>query len=201
MTHKPISNHDLPELGHPPNRQKMEQSITSLLEATGFSVTHPHLRETPERVAECWLNDLLDGYQAEPGALLADRYPVPEEGGLVVVRDMDCHGICPHHLLPFFGKVHVAYLPTEHIVGFSRLGQLVRCLTHRLTLQETATRLIAESLMQHLTAQGAGCVMVAQQMCMCLRSSEQNRSSVVTSCFLGEFKHRTDLQQLLYANL
>lgn len=197
MTHRHVPSDDMPQQSQPPHRQQMEQSIRTLLQATGFSLDHPHLRDTPERVAECWLSDLLDGYQQDPAHLLSDRYPAQEDG-LVMVHNIDCHGICPHHLLPFFGKVHLAYLPHQNIVGFSRLGQLVRCITHRLTLQETATHQIADALMQHLQAKGAGCVMEAQQLCMCLRQSDQAHSTVVTSCFLGAFQQRTDLQRLLF---
>ncbi len=196
MTHPTKDRDDMPQVVRPPDQKKMEESIAALLTAAGLSMEHEQLRETPQRVAECWLSDLLDGYQLSPKTILSDRYPTKDDG-LVVVHNIDCHGICPHHLLPFFGKVHLAYIPSQEIVGFSRLGELVRCLTHRLTLQETATHQIAEALMEHLNAKGAGCVMQARQMCMSLRHAEQRESGVLTSSFLGTLRDRTEVHQLL----
>lgn len=196
MTTHPPSQDDMPQPVRPTDDRALEDSVLALLQAAGMDPEHPQLRDTPQRVRECWSNDLLDGYRTDPATILADRYPA-RDGGLVVVRDIDCHGMCPHHLLPFVGKVHLAYLPRKTIVGFSRLGELVRCLTHRLTLQETATHDIASALMTHLNARGAGCVMQAQQLCMCLRSNDQRNATVLTQTFLGELRERPPLQQHL----
>lgn len=197
MTHSGKDLDDMPQALQPPDSQKMQDSIANLLTAAGFATDHEQLKETPQRVTECWNNDLLDGYRLSPANILSECYPT-EDDGLVVVHNIDCHGVCPHHLLPFFGKVHLAYVPNQAIVGFSKLGELVRCLTHRLTLQETATHQIAEALMEHLNAKGAGCVMLARQMCMSLRHPDQRKSEVLTSCFLGTLKHRAEVHQLLH---
>ncbi len=198
MKSSPVITDDMPPQQRPADTNAMEQSVATLLQAAGFSLEHPQLQETPSRVTECWKNSLLDGYNSDPAQILAERFPTPDDG-LVVVDNIACHGMCPHHLLPFFGTVHVSYIPNNEVVGFSCIGKLVRCLTHRLTLQETATHQIAEALMIHLDAKGAACVMQAQQLCMSLREESQCNSRIVTSSFLGEFKQRTDLQQLLYS--
>ncbi|TNE44531.1 MAG: GTP cyclohydrolase I [Deltaproteobacteria bacterium] len=197
MKSSPVITDDMPPQQRPADESTMEQSVAALLQAAGFSLEHSQLQETPSRVTECWKNSLLDGYNSDPAQILAERFPTPDDG-LVVVDNIACHGMCPHHLLPFFGTVHVAYIPSNEVVGFSCIGKLIRCLTHRLTLQETATHQIAEALMLHLDAKGAACVMQAQQLCMSLRQESQCNSRIVTSSFLGEFKQRTDLQQLLY---
>lgn len=189
---------EMPRQHRQPDPVAMEQSVTALLQAAGFSEAHSQLADTPSRVTECWMNNLLDGYNLSPAEILAERFPTPDDG-MVIVDNIACHGMCPHHLLPFFGTVHVAYIPNNEVVGFSCIGKLVRCLTHRLTLQETATHQIAEALMLHLDAKGAACVMKAQQLCMSLREESQCHSAIVTSSFMGDFKQRTDLQQFLYA--
>ncbi len=179
-----------------PDPQRMLQGIRLFLEGLGVPPDAPHLRETPERVAACWQEDLLDGYRYDPAQLLADHFPA-QDGGLIVVRDIRFHGICPHHLLPFFGVAHLAYLPKHRIVGFSQLGLLVRCLTHRLTLQELATHQIAHALLEHLDALGSACVMHTTQLCMNLRTAEHAHSSVTTTCFLGSLRDHLPYQQQL----
>ncbi len=173
---------------------RMAQGIHLFLEGLGVSLDAPHLLGTPERVAACWQEDLLDGYRYDPAQILADSFPA-QEGDLIVVRDIRFHGMCPHHLLPFFGVAHLAYVPKQRIVGFSQLGLLVRCLTHRLTLQEMATHQIAHALLEHLDALGSACVMHTTQLCMNLRSAEHTHSSVTTSCFLGALRDHLPYQQ------
>jgi GTP cyclohydrolase I len=181
----------------PQDPTKIQAGIRLLLEGFGFSLGAAHLRETPERVAACWQEDLLDGYQSDPASLLAESFP-SESGDLILIRSIRFHGLCPHHLLPFFGYAHVAYLPHERIVGFSQIGALVRCLTHRLTLQEVTTRQIAQALLDHLDARGAACVMQASQLCMRLRGCEHHHSDVITSAFLGEMRDHPTYPALLF---
>lgn len=188
-----------PESGHipqerAPQQELMEQGIRLFLEGLGVPLDAPHLADTPQRVRACWQKDLLDGYQLDPAEILGDHF-LAQSDDFILVRDIRFHGVCPHHLLPFFGTAHVAYVPKQHIVGFSQLGELVRCLTHRLTLQELATHQIAQALMEHLDAAGAACVMETTQLCMNLRSAEHTHSSVVTSCFLGTLRESPTLQQ------
>ncbi len=185
---------DVPRL-HQPNSKHMEKSIASLLEATGFDPSHPHLTRTPERVSQYWLENFLDGYELDPQTILKDRYPASEDS-LVVIKDIHFHGLCPHHLLPFFGKAHVIYVPNKWVVGFSRLAELVRCFTHRFTLQETATQQIAHALMDELGALGAGCVMEATHTCMTLRKGDHQQSKILTNLFLGSLKDSPPWDQI-----
>ena len=105
--------------------------------------------------------------------------------------------MCPHHLLPYRGVAHVAYLPAGKLVGFGRLAELVECFTKRLTLQERATHQIADALCRHLGARGAGCVIEAEQLCLALPDERHDQSGVVTSAFVGEMRERPDLKARL----
>jgi probable phosphoglycerate mutase len=121
------------------------------------------------------------------------------EGGrvLVVVGGLRFHAMCPHHLVPFRGVAHVAYIPHGKLVGFGRLADLVDCFTKRLTLQERATHQIAEALCVNLGARGAGCVIEAEQLCLALPGDKHDSSGVVTSAFVGEMRERPDLKARL----
>ena len=116
---------------------------------------------------------------------------------VVVVGGLRFHAMCPHHLLPYRGVAHVAYLPAGKLVGFGRLAELVDCFTKRLTLQERATHQIADALCRHLGARGAGCVIEAEQLCLALPGEKHDQSGVVTSAFVGEMRERPDLKARL----
>lgn len=174
----------------------MESAAHALLVAAGFDTEDLHLAETPQRVAQCWLEDLLTGHNDDPATILAEGFPCSHQD-LIVVRDIQFHGMCPHHLLPFYGKAHIAYVPTTQIVGFSDLAALVQCCTRRFTLQEIASAAIVDALMTHLNAQGAGCVLEAEQLCMKLRGDDQRECHVTTTAFRGSLLEHTHHQQLL----
>ena len=182
----------LPKMDGVPDLRAAERAVAQWLSAMGFEGDNFHLKSTPRRVVETWQSKLLDGYQLSPETILEETYPAPSRE-LIIVKNIQCQGLCPHHLLPFVGKVDIAYLPDKKIVGFSKLAELVRCFTHRLTLQETATFQIAQSLIQFLGARGAACSITAQQMCLTLLQPERSDSTITTSCFLGEFEERSEL--------
>src|SRR6202041_2312579 len=121
---------------------------------------------TPERVAQAWASDFLDGYACDPASALGELHPAPR-AGLVCVTGLDFHSTCPHHLLPYRGLAHLAYLPAEgggaKVAGFSNLARLVDILAHRLVLQETLAEQIAVALQQGTGGRGAGCVLEAEQ--------------------------------------
>src|SRR5215217_3323113 len=117
---------------------------------------------TPRRVAEAWLEDLVDGYARDPAEILAEG--LPSQGrDLVAVTGIDYHSVCPHHLLPSRGVAHVAYVPGAKVVGFGQLVKLVDALAHRLVLEEDLARDVADALVRHLGARGAACVLEAEQ--------------------------------------
>lgn len=142
------------------------------------------LAQTPRRVAEAWIEDLLDGYRRSPAEVLAEAIETPSRD-LVAVTGIDFHSVCPHHLLPSRGVAHVAYLPGGRVVGFGQLARLVDCLAHRLVLQEDLARAVAEALVEHLGARGAACVLDAEQLCMTVRGERRPRARAHAEAFAG----------------
>jgi GTP cyclohydrolase I len=180
-------------------QQALAAAIEALLRASGLDPRSADLRETPERVATLWQTEFLAGYEMDPAAILGDPVVGEADPDVVVVGGLRFHSMCPHHLVPYRGVAHVAYLPAGKLVGFGRLADLVECFTKRLTLQERATHQIAESLCNLLGARGAGCVIEAEQLCLALPGERHDQSGVVTSAFVGEMRERPDLKARLLA--
>jgi GTP cyclohydrolase I len=157
----------------------------------------PNVRETPARVATAWADEFLDGYDRDPREVLGDFYEErqPAADEMVLVTSIDFQSMCPHHLLPYRGVAHVAYLPSGRIVGFSRLARLVDALGHRLILQETLAREVAEAIQLELDSAGAAVVLEAEQTCMTLRGERRAPARAVTEAFTGEFAARADLRE------
>jgi len=173
-------------------------AVDAFLRACGLDPsTVPDLRDTPERVARLWRNEFLAGYQMSPQTILADPVLGEADPDVIVVGGLRFHAMCPHHLLPYRGIAHVAYIPDGKLVGFGRLAELVDCFTKRLTLQERATHQIAEALCTNLGAKGAGCVIEAEQLCLALPGEKHDASGVVTSAFVGAMRERPDLKARL----
>jgi GTP cyclohydrolase I len=143
------------------------------------------LAGTPRRVAEAWLEDLVDGYRHDPAEVLAEAIP-SRSRDLVAVTGIDFHSVCPHHLLPSRGVAHVAYLPGGRVVGFGQLVRLVDCLAHRLVLEEDLAREIAEALVRHLGARGAACVLDAEQLCLTVRGQRRPRARAHAEAYAGD---------------
>jgi len=178
----------------------LRAAVEALLRAAGRDVDKdPDLARTPERVTEVWQREFLAGYDMDPAQILGEPVLGEADPDVVVVGGLRFHAMCPHHLLPYRGVAHVAYLPAGKLVGFGRLADLVECFTKRLTLQERATHQIAEALWHGLGARGAGCVIEAEQLCLALPGERHVHSGVVTSAFVGEMRERPDLKARLLA--
>jgi len=176
----------------------LADATAAFLRACGLDPSRdPDLRETPARVARLWRSEFLAGYAMSPAEILGDPVLGEADPDVVVVGGLRFHAMCPHHLVPFLGIAHVAYIPDGKLVGFGRLADLVDCFTKRLTLQERATHQIAEALCKNLGAKGAGCVIEAQQLCLALPGDKHHASGVVTSSFVGEMRERPDLKARL----
>jgi len=176
-----------------PDEPALAAAIDAFLCACGLDpTTEVDLRQTPDRVVKLWRTEFLAGYAMDPATILADPVMGEADPDVVVVGGLRFHSMCPHHLLPYRGVAHVAYIPSGKLVGFGRLAELVDCFTKRLTLQERATFQIAEALHGHLGAKGAGCVIEAEQMCLALPGDKHDGSGVVTSAFVGEMRERPD---------
>lgn len=186
-----------------PDLAGMRRAVKDFLTASGVDLTDPNLTETPERVAEAWANDFLDGYQLTPEEALGETYPASESSKreLVVVTHLRFHSMCPHHLLPFAGTAHVAYLPKDRVVGFGRLGALVNCFAHRLILQEELARQVARALSTVLGADGAACILEAEHACMRVRGGEQSQARSHADAYEGLLADDKDLRRELWARI
>ena len=184
----------------PHNFEAMSAAVAALLEAAGLDAAgDADLRQTPERVAKLWQEEFLAGYAMDPAKILGDLVVGETDPDVVIVSGLRFHSMCPHHLVPFRGVAHLAYIPAGKLAGFGRLADLVECFTKRLTLQERATHQIAQALWQGLGARGAGCVMEGEQLCLALPGERHDKSLVLTSAFVGDMRERPDLKARLLA--
>ncbi len=182
----------------PVDREALSRAVDDLLRAAGLDPKRdPDLLQTSDRVSRMWETEFLAGYTMDPSAILGEPVEGEADPDVVVVGGLRFHSMCPHHLVPYRGVAHVAYLPQGKLVGFGKLADLVDCFTKRLTLQERATHQIAEAIWMGLGARGAGCVIEAEQMCLALPGEKHDQSGVVTSAFVGEMRERPDLKARL----
>lgn len=182
------------------NQEAISTAVAALLRAAGCDLTGDlDLRQTPERVAKLWVEEFLAGYVMDPVKILGEPILGETDPDVVIVSGLRFHSMCPHHLVPFRGVAHLAYIPAGKLAGFGRLADLVECFTKRLTLQERATGQIAEALLQGLSARGAGCVLEAEQLCLALPGGRHAHPHVLTSAFVGDMRERPDLKARLLA--
>lgn len=175
----------------------MRQAVQSFIEACGLRVDGTELESTPELVAKAWNESFIDGYDTDPADILGTAYDSgagADATETVLVKDIPFHGMCPHHLLPFHGLAHVAYLPGKKLASLSSLARLVDCFAHRLEIQETVTRQIAEALATQLDARGAAVVLEADQMCMTARGVERAGARTVSQHFTGAYSDDASLR-------
>jgi GTP cyclohydrolase I len=173
--------------------------VRAILEAVGEDPDREGLVKTPDRVARAF-RVFTRGYEQDPAevlrsALFTEDYDYQE---MILCRDIDFFSLCEHHLLPFFGKAQIAYIPKRNIVGISKLARLVEVFSRRLQVQERMTTQIATTLMEGLDPLGVGVVLKAEHLCMRMRGVEKQNSEVVTSAMLGTFRtHHETRQELM----
>lgn len=170
----------------PCDSAKVQAGVRLMLEGLGLDPSHPELQETPARVAQAWRDEFLSGYNQSPEAPLKERFP-NEGGGPVMVTQLRFVSVCPHHLLPYSGMAHLAYIPTAGVVGLSRLSALVDTLARRLVLQETLTTQLAQALLHYADSAGSACVLQASQGCVSLRGARQLHALATTASWTGAF--------------
>lgn len=193
------TQHEADLIGRNINEEAVARSIRSLLEALGENPDRDGLRDTPSRVARMY-KELLSGLQDDPARHL-ERIFEARYDEIVLVRDINFYSMCEHHLLPFYGKAHVAYLPKDKVVGLSKLARTVDTFARRPQLQEQLTTQIADSLMQHLDARGALVVVEAEHLCMKIRGVQKPNASMVTSAVRGVFKENPSTRAEAFALL
>jgi GTP cyclohydrolase I len=161
--------------------------VESLLVELGEDPERQGLKATPERVSRA-LRELTDGYGVQPEDVIAGAVFDQDYDEMVVVKDIPFYSLCEHHMLPFFGRCHVGYLPKGKVVGLSKIPRLVGIFAHRLQLQERLTNDIAEALNGTLLPKGVGVVVEARHLCMEMRGVEKPGGHMITSCMLGTFR-------------
>ena len=169
----------------------MEEQIRQILKAIGEDPDREGLQRTPQRVAQS-LTFLTRGYEMNPDQVINEALFTEDYEEMIVQKDIDFYSLCEHHMLPFFGKAHVAYIPHHKIVGISKLARLVDVYARRLQVQERMTNQIATTIMDKLDALGVAVVLEAEHLCMRMRGVEKQNSYVITSSLLGAFRSRIE---------
>jgi GTP cyclohydrolase I len=167
--------------------RRTQDSIRAILAEIGENPDREGLQKTPERVEKA-LRFLTKGYGEDPQSLLNNALFTVSYDEMVIIRDIDVFSLCEHHLLPFYGRAHVAYLPNGKVVGLSKIPRLVDMFARRLQVQERLTVQIAEAIEETVKPRGVGVVIEAMHFCMMMRGVEKQNSVAVTSCMLGAFR-------------
>ena len=170
------------------------------LQAIGEDTQREGLVKTPERVAKAFL-ELTRGYDMDPAETLRSAMFEEEYDQMVVVKDIEFHSLCEHHILPFFGKVHIAYIPNGKIVGLSKIPRVVDIFSHRLQVQERLTAQVCHTLYEELKPKGVIVVCEAGHLCMKMRGVEKQDSSTTTVDYAGVFSDDVRLREEFFANL
>ncbi len=177
-----------------------EELVREMIVRLGEDPAREGLERTPERVHKAY-EHLTRGYKQDPEALLKDALFTVNYDEMVIVKDIEMYSLCEHHMLPFIGKVHVAYIPNGKVVGLSKIPRLIELFSRRLQIQERLTTQIAETIQKVIQPQGVGVVIEARHLCMMMRGVEKQHSAAVTSsmlgCFRDEQETRTEFLSLI----
>ncbi|MCA3006905.1 MAG: GTP cyclohydrolase I FolE [Phycisphaerales bacterium] len=164
-----------------------QQHVAAMLAALDPDPAREGLRDTPRRVEKAFQH-YTAGYAQDARKVIGDALFEAETDEMVVVKDIELYSLCEHHLAPFFGKAHVAYIPQKRIVGLSKIARVVDVFSRRLQVQERLTAQVAQALEEVLQPKGVGVVVEANHLCMMMRGVEKQNSKTVTSCLLGSFR-------------
>ena len=181
------------------NRYKVNQDIADTvmrqLQFIGEDPTRNGLKNTPLRVVKSW-QTLYGGYQIDPKKYLV-TFPRERYDSMVILKNTDFFSTCEHHMLPFFGKAHIAYIPGKKVIGISKLARILEAFSRRLQVQERLTEQITAFLMKHIEPQGAACVLEATHFCMTARGVSKQRNSMITSSLKGVFANQKTRAEFL----
>ncbi|HWR37214.1 MAG TPA: GTP cyclohydrolase I FolE [Clostridia bacterium] len=173
-----------------------EELVREMLVRIGEDPDREGLLRTPERVHQS-IDFLTKGYRDDPDAILNGALFTVSYDEMVIVKDIEMFSLCEHHMLPFFGKVHIAYIPKGKVIGLSKLPRLVEIFSRRLQVQERMTTDIAGAIMRVVEPLGVGVVIEARHLCMMMRGVEKQHSATVTSCMLGAFRSKQTREEFL----
>ena len=165
----------------------MNDAFTTILTEIGEDPTREGLRDPPKRAAKA-MQFLTQGYDMDPAEILRGAMFAESYNEMVLVKDIELYSLCEHHMLPFFGKCHIGYIPNGKVLGVSKLARIVDLFSRRLQIQERLTHQVAKTISTRLEADGVGVVIEAQHLCMMMRGVEKQNSNMVTSAMLGSFR-------------
>lgn len=174
----------------------MARAIADFLRAARVPMSAADRARTPARVAEAWSSDLIKGYAQDPAAGLTSE-PAPPGEGLVILRDIEFQSTCIHHLLPFFGRAHIAYLPGRRLAGLSKIARAIDILACRLQVQERLTEQIVSVMVRALRPAGVACVLEAEHLCIACRGVRKSAVRIVTARFAGRLSRGAQRQEAL----
>ena len=183
--------------------KKISAHYSSIISELGEDINREGIKKTPERVAKS-MQFLMHGYDIDPAALLKSALFHDDYRQMVIVKDIEMYSLCEHHMLPFFGKAHIAYIPDGCIVGLSKIPRVVDAFARRLQVQERLTTEIRDCIHETLKPLGVAVVIEAKHLCMSMRGIQKQNSVATTSAFTGEFekeKTRSEFIRLITANL
>jgi len=172
---------------HDKNIQQMTDAYREILVALGEDPQREGLVDTPVRAAKA-MDFITGGYQQELADLINGAVFTSDTDEMVIVRNIEMYSLCEHHMLPFIGKCHVAYIPQGKVIGLSKIARIVDYFARRLQIQEVLTKQIGNCVNESIHAQGVGVVIEAQHMCMMMRGVQKQNSTMTTSCMLGNFR-------------
>ena len=172
----------------------LEEAVRTLIRGLGEDPAREGLQRTPHRVAQS-MRFLTSGYHQDVDRVLNNALYSVAYDEMVIVKDIEIFSLCEHHLLPFFGRCHVAYIPTQKVIGLSKIPRLVDVFARRLQVQERLTTQIAETIMEKIKPLGVGVVIEAQHLCMIMRGVEKQNSVAVTSAMLGVFRDEIETRE------
>lgn len=173
-----------------------ENIVRSLLACIEGNVGREGLNDTPARVVKSW-EELFSGYKQDPAELITTFSETEDYDQIIVLRNIEFFSFCEHHMLPFTGKGHVAYLPKKKVIGISKLARLLDCFAHRLSIQERICQQVTKALMKYLKPRGAACILVAQHQCMSCRGVQKQEAEMITSSLTGVFREPGAHHELL----
>ncbi len=165
----------------------MEQAFAKIIAAVGEDLQRPGLKDTPKRAAKAF-QFLNNGYEKDLDEVINGALFPSDNEEMVIVKDIELYSLCEHHLLPFIGKCHVAYLPSGKVLGLSKVARIVDMFGRRMQIQENLTKQIADTIMQVTDAKGVGVVIEAQHMCMMMRGVQKQNANMKTSVLLGKMR-------------
>lgn len=167
----------------------MKDSYTKIIQEIGEDLSRPGLADTPARAAKA-MQFLTQGYTQDIDKIINNALFPTTSSEMVIVKDIELYSLCEHHLLPFIGKCHVAYLPNATVIGLSKIARIVDMFARRLQIQEHLTQEIAETILEKTNAHGVGVIIESQHMCMMMRGVQKQNSIMTTSCMLGAFRDK-----------